>query len=228
VKAKPKDRDRNTTLPSVSLSREDLDQIVGMFSEVPIKPEWGDITISDKTHEYDTLQEVFENVGSKPKELQIRILYPSVKLELSRSIFGLSSLDYHSTFDEPEDHPGEVLYLRVLDLLNQRKTFAARVSGRMFSLLGVASFFVGWGFEGTLEKSVFGSLLFLGCVLWLFVGVVLWHARAGISFISLSPKGSKSTFWGRNKEWLIPTIAAVVGGTAVEVVRFAISRTAPK
>lgn len=204
---------RNTSLPSFSLSREDLEHVVELFADV------GHVEISDDDHEFDNLNEAYGTLGDKPRLLQIKIaepelnyrlengrVFPDVSLELNRR--GGTRLDYWSGYDS-KGRPGERLYLSLEKFLGERRTFAARPFGILIIVLA-AVLFTGSGFliplVATLAKFPHGEIsatALLACICLLEVtALCVYVRRRGYALVSLTPRADRTNFWKRNRDKL--------------------------
>ena len=85
-------KERKEILPSVALSREDLEHILVLFRNT-----CDQVMVSDKTHEYDSLDEVVKRVGAYPKELSFIGTRPSVTVNL---LYGSSKILYAEVGDK--------------------------------------------------------------------------------------------------------------------------------
>jgi len=207
---KQKFRERDETLPSVSLSRDDLEHIVALFRRTCEQ-----IVISDKTHEYDTLDEVLQTAGQHPRELTILGTRPHVDLRL---LWGGSKILYAEVGDNKSgpERPGEDLFFRICDFLNTRKHFMARAPGIVLILglivLGGVAIFESRQFP---RDSYLAIGLFLAGIFIVIGGAMAASYVKGAAHLSLATKGSELSFWQRNKDKIL---MVALGGIISEAI----------
>jgi hypothetical protein len=210
---KPKFKERQETFWSVNLNRDDLEHIVALVRQICEQ-----VVVSDRTHEYDTLDEVLETAGPHPKELNILGVRPHMELDLR---WGGSKITYAEVGDKRDgpERPGEDLFFRIKDFLLRRKHFMAKAPGFfliLVALLGGLVCIV--GSQKYAPQSYVATALAIVGISLIFGGGAMATFVKGVARLSVAQKGSESSFWSRNKDRIFMLLVGALISEIIHIV----------
>jgi hypothetical protein len=210
---KPKFKERQEIFWSVSLNRDDLEHIIALMRQ-----SCQEVVVSDKTHEYDTLDEVLETAGPHPKELNILGVRPHVDLDLRRGGSKITYAEVGDKRDGPE-RPGEDLFFRIKDFLSRRKHFMAKAPGVFLipiALLGGLACIV--ESQKYAPQSYIAIALAIVGISLIFGGGAIATFVKGVARLSVAQEGTESNFWSRNKDKIFMLLVGALISEIIHIV----------
>ena len=196
----------------VKLSREDIDALLIIFTQVCEK-----VSFSDDTHTYDSLDEVLSHRGADVPRLKTHILKPFGNLNLGSEKIGWWYRNENNSLYVHEGEPqSEFLFLKVRTCITKRQ----KILPKFVNIWGVSVFGILFDLVGRFisrqpipypTKSI--SELTIWALYLTYVGFFFRSMIKGWSVITLESQTKRSSFWSRNRDdiWKY-AIAAVIGG----------------
>jgi hypothetical protein len=205
---KKKENSFGEHIPSVSLFRDDLKEVVDIVSRS------GRMKISDRDHEYDSLEELQDQVGNRPPALSIQCYSPWVSLTLDRRDFGVWSHLYADAEGKLHFHDIKAILLRRTRWFNwvlNRSLAVICLLAILLAIVAIPAQQLKNGLAGFRVTAWVFVLLFL-------VGypVLTFLTRWGFFYrLDLRKRHEAPTFWKENRsKILLAVIAASVGVVA--------------
>jgi hypothetical protein len=204
---RPMTRSHSWSGPSVFLSREDLEEILSVFTST-----CKTVSISDDEFEYDSLDDMREGRGATVRKLVISGDEPPISLKLQRYAFPGVFLTAHNPTAS-----AETAFFRTHQILDRSKRFLAyglRPGTWMLFLwiFILQGFFTRWP-----ELFIIHGAVVFSLVLGLFTA--LFGQNGSLSVISLVRRHERDSFWRRNWDKLIlAAISAILGAIAREII----------
>jgi len=205
------------------LYREDIDEVRGMLEK-----RCGQITISDESYIYNSLDEMKSRRGPRVHLLKLGAKNPYVSLSLgARKISRLYRDDSNSLYVSDGSNENEYLFLKVRDYLRTREAQLPRfVNFWGILLVGLLvlplNHLISHSHISALSRSIGATIVF--CSLILYDLLFFVYASKGFSIVSLEPRKGHPSFWARNRDELVRTIiAAIIGGAITLLIQWIIS-----
>lgn len=200
-------------IPAVKLFREDLEEIINILKE-----NGGEISISDKKYEYDSLDELEKETGSTIRSLEIKSRRPHVYLSFSRGMPGI-----HLFASADDDNKAEASLLKIKAFLDTKKQWLYYLFNRVTAVPFLLGF---WALPHiTIEKfiQIFPDRLMRACIAisLIVVPLMAFVVETGMIYsITLKKKHLAGGFWARNREnILMCIISATIGAVIARLIK---------
>jgi hypothetical protein len=210
---KPKSLKQSEDMPSVRLFRDDLDKIIGLFSEYCTN-----VTIEDDENTYESLAEIRERFGPKIKKLQITGRSPTASLLFTPG--KISLLCEPSHMDDDQAKKANLLFLRLKNLLHEHPSLPAKLTaGTRAVNIFVFGFMLIMGSIVTAPHTQTVLTLDIRHMLVILAGVaiismlgVISGYRKGFYFLYYGRRNEVPNFWQRKKDDLLIGMFLVLAG----------------
>ncbi len=203
-------------LPSVRLFRDDVDGIGEILKETCEQ-----VVFIHKDHEFESLEELVQRVGSRIASLEINGLRPYVSLHLKRDVPGVFL--YCSAGKE-----SQTIFLRLKEFLLGKAKWQAFVFSPAVGIVSLILFIVSLITisQNSVRSFITNQYVRLIPLIFLFVALISAVYRSGIAYtIILEPKHQRLSFFSRKKDDIIMLIlGAIIGAFITAVVTHLISR----
>ena len=229
---KAKTRVKEEILPAVRLFRNNLDDLTKLFNEHA-----SDITISDNQYFYNDLAEMRKKIGPRLRQLQIGSSNPTATLSFVPSSGIKLNVTTSGDDDSQENKNANLLFLRVKDYLDGRRTSYARfVSDTLVGVI-VAIAVVAMGLSLLTSPHVGDkytldnrhAALFSVGLIWSIIMVVLGNKKSIQYFLYYGDPTELTSFWKRKKDDLILVVIGVVlGSLSTEILQLVVSHFSKK
>jgi hypothetical protein len=208
---KPIQKSHSAVIPSTVLHLDDIETIVSLLKEVS-----GNVLISDRDYQYDSLENLIEKVGESPKALTISGRDPYVSIRFDRYEFPLVSWLYAEAYHKE----AESTFLKLREILKTKQHWAnylirLDVALVLFAALSIIALLpnsvtMQWFLEVNTRITVASIVIF-----YLIVAVLL---RTGTLYsIRLVKLHKKQTFWKQNSGAIV---LLVIGAIVAELIRW--------
>lgn len=204
--------DQDKKFPPCTLFLDDIEEIIQQIKSVT-----SDIGISDKSYEFDSIEELIQNSGSKIKELKLRGRY-GISVNIAKHSIYL----FVSGYDEK--YIGVFYILR--EFLKSKVGWLRRFLRPMrwlfivwFSLIGVP--IISTIIKHKPELKVIDQIytIIFGLMLLFYVISLLLTWKGSTIYLERRHKVSK--FWERNRDTIIVgIITAIIGGIVVGIITY--------
>jgi hypothetical protein len=187
---------RETTVTSVTLYRDDLDELLKLLNDYHF-----DIHISDDEFDYDNLADLQHSKGDRVSKLNVRGFHNTTVLDFKVS--------HNTTLNVLN---GDEAFLSVRDFLEKRKRRYLHLISVLVIVLGVATFLVDAALK-TRMRWVFIPFIIAGIAFW----ILMRNKEGAFTRIILTRKHEASSFWKRNKDaiWIVVITAIVTSVMSV-------------
>jgi hypothetical protein len=204
-------RGQTKSFPSVSLYREDIDELVELFTS-----SCAHVKITDNDYEYSTLDEVKSKRGQQTGRLAIEAESPT----LSFSIGVGQTVLVHGGSDE-----AILPYTKIQQLLRSRRRAVLYVFFNFYTLLIAIAIVIGLGIKHGGGPIPLIIALPIMAVMIVLIGGTLLNQSGVFSKIVLVNHLDRQGFWAANKDkiWLV-LLAAIIGGVVTKLVPFLLSK----
>ena len=188
---------------SVNLYRDDLEKIIDFLSEVSDRVE-----ISDNNYTYDSIDELLDQRGVKPKMISISSYSPFVSIDLKPHSVWLYCCD--------SEKDSLYAYDRIEEILKKRRLFLSRIFSPavgifFFSILLILMIFVPTDLVKTWLPN-FWSRLSLVALLFGIPSLSFFLKNGAFSSVVLLRSYEQKNFFIRQKDDLIKIIVGAVLG----------------
>lgn len=191
-------------LPSVKLYYDDL-QIIFNF----IKDCCKDIKVTDKTHEFDSIDDLKEKYPDKINELRIEGHTPYITVEFKRELPAI----YISANENNENQI--TAFYQIVDFLKKKKSVINYIFSP-FILIIASVLFLLLAFEFIKNISITPDFKILSFASLLFCFIILILSRLGLFYsISLAKSNEPKHFLARKKDDILLLIFGGIIGSAI-------------
>jgi hypothetical protein len=199
--------------PSMTFFRDDIEEILAILAA-----SCREVTISDATHTFHSLDELIEKKGQQPTQLSLTGATPHIRL----SIKPLEQVHLFATAPFGQDPDPELPFLRIKEYLSNRGGSVGpstpRPKVQLLWVLGLLPFFA-LLLPGLIPKPLIHTAALVGAILMIAGIPVSMNDNGFFSRIRLGRRHQATTYWSRNAERLIVGfIGAVLGALASELV----------
>ena len=208
---KPIQKAHSAVIPATVLYLEDIESIVSLLNQAS-----GNVLISDRDFEYDSLENLIKKVGQSPKALTISCRDPYVLIRFDRKEFSPPSWLYAEEYHKD----AESTFLKLRELLKQKQHWTNQVirfdvALVLFGALCILSL-LPTSLRTQLIPDVNTRIVILAVVItYLLVAILL---RTGILYsIKLIRRHEKQTFLKQNSGAII---LLLIGAIVAEIVRW--------
>lgn len=190
---------------SVSLYREDLDELLGVLAKYCSK-----VKISDHQYEYDSFEELERERGKSLRGLKLTGQFPFLSLSLGPKFYLFTGPPFAG---EPSC---EIPYLSLKEMLSKRISKVGKVFNWWWwlALLWFWVSLTGTPIATKLQIPLTLQISVL-CLLVVGLGISVAVARGWFFNISLSKRHATESFWSRNRDKMILAIISAVFGAIV-------------
>ena len=214
--AKTRSNSRRAHLSSVSLFQSDLEDIMAIMNSVCDE---GKVPISDSEFTYDSLQELEDEKGKRPRFLVLSSHFPYLEVKLKRfgnpgvTIFALWGQLIGPVPAADDSDKSLAAFFKIKELLSTRESKINLVlNGWLWAALFAVSLVL---LFITRMFAVFLPIVIIGCI---GIACSFYCMNGFFTSISLCHRHERKSFVRRNWETIVvAVIAAAIGGAGVKL-----------
>ena len=192
--------------PSANIYKDDLLKIIEILEEI-----CDEVEISDDEYEYDSLEELEQEKGIRPKKISITGRSPHVSIDLKPRSIWL----YRSSSDQKSVYA----YKSIEDIILKRKNLISILFNKSVGIISCIILFI---FLATMPvetiKTWFPDRLSRLLFLLVLIGtpmISFFNGMGSFSFITLRKSHEDGSFFDRNKDDIVKIIIGAIAGAIV-------------